>query len=176
MFFNIIPWIVTTLLIGVPFLLLSWSRKRFLWAAAISVSIVSLHFLSVYLPGRTLMVRANRGDAAAMYELARWTENHDEEIGEYFLWPVLPDVLGGYALLEKAADQDYLPAVYAIGVRLKYGEHVPRPPDWPRNKNGNYFPQPERGQALIDKAIRLGYRPLGDEKKFYWKEYRKRYG
>jgi hypothetical protein len=35
-----------------------------------------------------------------------------------------------YAWLEKAAAQDYPPAVWLVGVRLKYGLHVPRPPNW----------------------------------------------
>jgi hypothetical protein len=83
-------------------------------------------------------------------------------------------VLGGYAWLEKAAAVDYPPAVYAKGVRLKFGQHVPRPADWEEPPGGNVFPQPERGQALIDKAIRLGYQPTIDEDYFYWRQYRKR--
>ncbi|MCY2987147.1 MAG: hypothetical protein NTY19_04665 [Planctomycetota bacterium] len=118
------------------------------------------------------MWKANRGDPAAMYELARWTEKHDEEIGNLILWPFSPDVQGGYAWLEKAAAVDYPPAVYAVGVRLKYGDHVPRPPGW-KGPPGGHFPQPERGQVLIDKAIHLGYRPSIEEGYFYWHQYRK---
>jgi TPR repeat protein len=175
MYLNIIAWFVTLLLLGVPFLARLWGRKPFLRAAAVSVALLLFHFLWVFVPGWVLRVKAERGDPAAMYELARWTENHDEQFGSLVLWPVIPDVLGGYAWLEKAAAQEYPPAVYAVGVRLKYGEHVPRPPDWPSNQMGNYFPQPERGQALIDKALALGYQPTIDEKEFYRKQYRERY-
>jgi TPR repeat protein len=101
-----------------------------------------------------------------MYGLARWTENHNERIGEFILWPFEPDVLGGYAWLEKAAAKNYPPAVYAVGVRLKHGIHVPRPPGW-NGPAGNRFPQPQRGQALIDRALQLGYRPLVEEQQFY---------
>ena len=169
---SLLPVIIPALLIGIPLLLLMKGRKTFAWAAAVSLALVTLLFLSVYVPGWVLAAKARHGDAAAMYELARWTERHDEQIGEFILWPVSPDVLGGYAWLEKAATLDYPPAVYAVGVRLKYGEHVPRPPDW-SGPGGNVFAQPERGQALIDKAIRLGYRPTINEEFFYWQQYRK---
>lgn len=173
MYPNIFAWTLTPILIGTPFLFLSWGRKKFLLALAVSVSVVLSFFLSVYIPGWILMFRAGRGDAASMYELARWTENHDEQISAYILWPFHPDVMGGYAQLEHAAALDHPQAVYAIGVRLKYGEQVPRPADWPKNESGTYFPQPERGQELIDKAIRLGYQPTIDEKEFYRRQYRK---
>ncbi len=167
-----LPLIFPGFLIGVPLLFLAKGRNPFLRAATVSASILLLLFLWVYVPGWGLMWRANRGDPAAMYELARWTENHDELIGAFILWPVSPDVLGGYAWVEKAAARDYPPAVYAVGVRLKYGDHVPRPPDW-NGPAGNHFPQPERGQALIDKAITLGYQPSTKEEYFYWHQYRK---
>jgi hypothetical protein len=57
-------------------------------------------------------------------------------------------------------------------VRLKYGDHVPRPPDWD-GPGGNHFPQPQRGQLLIDKALRLGYQPTIKEEYFYWQQYRR---
>jgi TPR repeat protein len=60
----------------------------------------------------------------------------------------------GYAWLEKAANRNYPPAIYALGVRTKHGIHVPRPKDWD-GPVGNVFDQPLRGQALIDKAITL---------------------
>src|SRR5947209_2282821 len=151
--FNTLPWIVTVLLVGIPVLvLLVFSRKHCVRAWLLSAAFLLLVFLYVYVPGWILMVKANRGDAQAMFELARWTENHDEQIGAVILWPFTPDVLGGYEWLEKSASLDYPPAIYALGVRLKYGEHVPRPANWD-GAEGNYFPQPERGQAYIDRAI-----------------------
>ncbi len=86
-------------------------------------------------------------------------------------WPVTPEVLGGYAWLEKSAALNYPPAVYAVGVRLKYGDYVPRPEGW-TGAAGNHFPQPERGQKMIDQALQLGYVPRIEEQYFYWKEYR----
>src|SRR5437588_251958 len=85
--------------------------------------------------------RPHRGDPAAQYELARWTENHCERLGSIILWPCQPDVLSRFAWLEKAAAQDYPPAVYLVGVRLMHGEHIPKPPDW-TGPAGNHFPQP----------------------------------
>ncbi len=163
---SFLPVIFPALLIGVPLLFLVKGRRQFPRVTALSTSIVLLLLLSVYVPGWVLMFRASRGDPAAMYELARWTEKHDNVIGEYILWPMTPDVLGGYAWLERAANRDYPPATYALGVRIKYGIHVPRPPDW-NGPAGNVFDQPLRGQALIDKAIELGYRPTVDEEDFY---------
>lgn len=161
-----IPLLFPVLLICVPLLFLIKGRKPFLLAAAGSALIVLCLFLWVYIPGWILMCRWGFGDPAAMYELARWTENHHERIGEFILWPYPPDVLGGYAWLEKSAALEYPPAVYAVGVRLKYGIHVPEPLSW-TGAGGNVFEQPARGQALIDKAIRLGYRPTLEEKSFY---------
>ncbi len=169
---SFLPCIFPMLLVCVPLLFLAKGRKPFLRATSASASVLVLLFLWVYVPGWVLMVKADRGDAAAMYELARWTENHDEQVGAFVLWPVSPDVLGGYAWLEKAAALDYPPAVYAVGVRLKHGDHVPQPRDW-NGPAGNHFPQPARGQTLIDKALRLGYQPTIEEEYFYWQQYRK---
>lgn len=170
--FSYWPLIFSALLIGVPVLILAKGRRTSLYAAAVSVSILVLLFLCIYIPGWALIAGANRGNPAAMYELARWTERHDEQIGQFIPWPFSPDVLGGYAWLEKAAARDFPPAVYALGVRLKQGNHVPRPPDW-EGPGGNHFPQPERGQKLIDKAIELGYQPTIPEEYFYSQQYRK---
>ena len=167
-----IPFITWFLLISVPLYFFGRGRKAGIIASAVSVSIVLLLVLSVYVPGWVLMARANRGDPHAQYELARWTENHWEQINQYLLWPTDPDVLGGYAWLERAAAQDYPPAVWLVGVRLKYGIHVPQPPGW-KGAAGNVFPQPERGQEMIDRAIRLGFQPPADEEKYYWQVYRK---
>jgi TPR repeat protein len=162
-------------LIGIPLLvLLIRGGKPFLRAAAVSSTLFALLFFWFHVPGWVRMIPAHRGDPAAMYELARWMENHDEQMGQFVLWPFGPDVLGGYTWLERAAALDNPPAVYAVGVRIKYGEHVPRPSNWPSNQQGgNCFPQPERGQEMIDKALRLGYQPTIKEDWFYWQEYRK---
>jgi hypothetical protein len=168
---SLFPLIFPLLLIVVPLLFLLKSPKAFLVAAAISGGLLTALFLWVYVPGWILMARAN-GDPAAMYELARWTEKHDNQIGEFILWPLSPDQMGGYDWLRKAAALDSPPAVYAVGVRLKYGIGVPRPPGWD-GPEVNFFPQPKRGQALIDRAIGLGYQPVVDEESFYLKQYLK---
>lgn len=166
-----LPVVLPLLLVGIP-LLLAWKGRRpFLIAAGVSASLLLVIFLSVFVPSWILRIRAD-SDPAAMYELARWTENHDAKLGQLILWPVSPDVLGGYRCLEQAADKGYPPAVYAVGVRLKYGQFVPRPPNW-TGPGGNVFEQPEAGQKMIDKALQLGYKPRIDEEFFYWQEYRR---
>ncbi|MDX1968021.1 MAG: hypothetical protein SFV23_12675 [Planctomycetaceae bacterium] len=143
------------------------SRKAGLLVAGASIAAVLLIVLSAEVPGWALMLRARQDDPAAMYELARWTENRAEDLGEWLPYPGSPNVLGGYALLERAAEYDYPPALYAVGVRLKFGDFVPEPPNW-TGPGGNVFPQPERGQPLIDKALALGYQPSVEEIHFYW--------
>ena len=168
-----LPFITSILLLAIPLLCLASGRRAFLIAASISISLVALLILWVYVPGWLLMSRADRGDPAEQYELARWTENHSEQLGRVILWPGKPDVLGGFAWLEKAAAQDYPPAVYLVGVRLKHGTGVPRPSGWD-GPGGNHFPQPEKGQKMIDRALELGFRPpFGDEGSYYNHFYRK---
>ena len=171
-----LPVIIPFLLIIIPFLLcVSRGIRAAGIAACISVLLVAIFFLSVYVPGWLLMSKAGGGDPKALYRLAKWHENHSEEIQAFFLCPWCePDVLSGYACLEKAAEQDYPPALYAVGVRLKYGEFVPRPKLWD-GPEGNCFPQPSRGQTYIDRAIELGYKPVVEEKYFYYHVYRGMY-
>ena len=169
---SLLPIILPVLLVGVPLLFWSKGRSAFRGAAAASASLFAALVLYVYAPGWVLTLRANAGEAEAQYELGRWTENHCEQIGRFILWPCESDVLGGYAWLEKSAAQDYPPALYALGVRLKYGEHVPQPPGW-TGPGGNVFKQPERGQQYIDRALALGFRPSEEEQYYYWRVYRK---
>jgi hypothetical protein len=61
--------------------------------------------------------------------------------------------------------------LYALGVRLKHGIHVPRPANW-TGPSGNVFEQPDLGQSYIDKAFELGYKPKVDEESYYWQVYR----
>ncbi len=156
------------------FLIANASRgKKPFWKATVAcVVLVMLIVLAVYGPGWLLWARASNGDPASQYEYARWTENHSEQINAVLLWPAFPDVLGGYRWLQKSADQEYPPALFAIGVRLKYGIHVPQPADW-NGPGGNVFPQPDRGQHFIDRAHELGYKEPTDEESFYWQHYRR---
>lgn len=167
---NPLPLLTALLLLGVPaFFLLTCQRRRFGRSLLVGGAFVLVVFLWVSVPGWVLMVRAHFGNAPAAYELARWTEKRSEQLGTVLLWPGSSDVLGGFERLERAAAVDYPPAVYALGVRLKYGMHVPNP----SGAGGGRYPQPERGQELIDKALRLGYQPTIPEELFYWCEYRK---
>lgn len=168
---SLVPIVFPTMLLLVPLLCLAKGRQAFIRAGVVSARLLLAVFLYVYLPGWIYTIRAAAGDRAGMYELARWTESHDEQIGQFILWPIRPDVLGGYAILEKAADQGYPPAIYALGVRLKHGDFVPQPAYWD-GPAGNHFPQPERGQLLIDQALKSGYHPVIDEQQFYFGEYR----
>ena len=167
------PWpiLFPVLLIAVPLLYLPFGIQRFVRARNRSLIILACLFAWIYVPGAMYYCRAALGDSAGMYELARWTEQHDDRLGECILWPIEPDTLGGYAWLEKSASRSYPPAVYALGVRLKLGVFVPEPPGW-TGPAGNCFPQPERGQPLIDQAIGLGYQPTIPEEQFYFGVYR----
>lgn len=147
-------------------------KRAFAWALVIIVAIIAIVVLPFYVPGWRLMMQGSRDNGESMYQLARWHENHCERIGDVILWPCSSDVETGYRVLERSASAGYPPAIYALGIRLKYGEHVPQPPGW-TGPGGNVFPQPERGQKLIDRAFKAGYRPTTDEKLFYWQEFRK---
>ena len=169
------PVIVPLLLICIPiFVGLLRGKRAFFITACASFLFVAVFLLSIYVPGWLLMIKATRGDPKAQYQLAKWSENHCEKVQAMILWPCQPDVLTGYAWLEKSAEQDYPPALYAIGVRLKCGIHVPEPKNW-TGPAGNVFPQLERGQAYIDKALALGYKPVVKEEDFYWQVYRGMY-
>jgi hypothetical protein len=144
-------------------------KRAFLRAIAIVVTVTAVITLPFYIPGWWLMLRS---DGASLYRLARWHENHCEKVGALILWPCEPDVAAGFRALERSAAAGYRPAIYALGVRLKHGDHVPEPPGW-AGAAGNVFPQTERGQPLIDQALRAGYTPRVEEQLFYWQEFRK---
>jgi TPR repeat protein len=165
-----LPCVFPLLLVAIPLLCLLKGKKTFLLALAGSIVVLVLLLLPGYIRGRILTPKAESGDAASQYELARWHENHCQIIQDWFYWPCEPEVLTGYAWLEKSAQQDYPPAVYTLGIRFKYGQFVPRPPNW--TGSDGVFPQPERGQALIDRAIQLGYKPRTKEEWHYFSEYR----
>ena len=169
-----LPLLFLIFAIVFPLLMIGVFGKRGLGIGIGLPGVVVLAFyLKVYLPSWVLRVEANRGDPAALYRLARWTENHGDELRELLPSGGEPDVIGGFRLLEKAAAKDYPPAVWLVGVRLKYGMHVPQPPDW-KGPRGNVFPQPANGQKMIDRARKLGFKPPDEEETYYWTVYRKR--
>lgn len=147
-----------------------WRRfSKALVGIALAVGVILAPF---FVSGLILRIQAGAGSSKAQYRYARWLENTPDSLGAIMLWPFPPDVLGGYKWLEKSADGGYPPAIYAQGVRLKHGIHVPEPVGW-TGPGGNVFPQPEKGQKLIDKALELGFRtPYQPEGSFYWHVYR----
>jgi hypothetical protein len=103
-------------------LLIRWAirgKRAFVRAATIVVAIVAVVALPFYIPGWWPMVHISRVNGAALYQLARWHENHCQSVGALILWPCSPDVEAGYRVLERAAAAGYPPAIYALGVRLK---------------------------------------------------------
>jgi hypothetical protein len=170
---SFVPVLLPAALILIPAAFFIKSRPAGRNAGLMAVGILILILLRTFLPGGVLLVRATFGSLTAQYEFARWRENYSEELGDLILWPCEPDVLGGFASLTAAAEKGYAPAIYAVGVRLKHGDFVPRPENW-SGPGGNVFPQPELGQRYIDRAMRLGYRPKIAEEQFYWHEYRRR--
>jgi hypothetical protein len=170
---SLVPCITPLLLIGIPLLLLLRSGRAAKVGAICSVCALALLLLVIYVPGWRLHARAAGGDAAAQYRYAQWLENHSEQLGSVILWPSEPDVFGGYAWLEKAAAQDYPPAVWLVGVRLKQDMFVLEPPGSTK-PTSNASPRPDRGQAMIDRAVnQLGYKPPASEDTFYWQHYRR---
>ncbi len=146
--------------------------RRFLKAFVGTILIVGVIVAPFLIPGGILRIQAGAGNPKAQYRYARWLENTPESIGSVILWPFPPDVLGGYEWLEKSAEGGFPPALYVQGIRLKHGFHVPEPAGW-TGPGGNVFPQPEKGQALIDKALALGFQtPAVPEESYYWHVYR----
>jgi hypothetical protein len=164
------------LLVGVPLLLLiRRGRRAGLIGAVLSVSFLALFLLGVHAQGWWLHSDAEAGDWAAQYRYAQWLENHPGQINELIPWPVeKPDVYGGFTWLEKAAGNGYPPAVWLLGVRLKQDTFIPPPVVIQQKKS--ILTQSLRGQRMMEIAVnRLGYKPKGDEKTFYWERYRRGY-
>src|SRR6266446_5371750 len=78
-------------------------KRAFFHAVAIVLGITAVVALPFYIPGWWFMLRGTRGDGAALYQLARWHENHCDKVGALILWPCLPDVGAGYRALERSA-------------------------------------------------------------------------
>src|SRR5262245_1662377 len=169
-----IPCFTAIFFLLIPLIGVRKGRKGFLVGIVIDSIIVLVIALAFYIPGWVLYFKANAGDPVSQYEYARWTENHCGNLNAIIIWPCSPDLLGGFAWLEQAAAQDYPPAVYLVGLRLKYGDFVPKPAWWVGPENGNIFAQPKRGQDMIDRALKLGYKPRpGDERSYYARVFRR---
>ena len=168
-----LPCLKPLLLVGIPLLLLWLSRRAGIAGAVVSVLLVAGFLLSIYIPGWRLHARAAAGNASAQYRYAQWLENHSGAVQQVLPLPMEPDVCSGFAWLQKAAAQNYPPAVWLVGACLRYGIFVPEPADW-AGPGGNIFPQPSIGQPLIDRAVDdLGYSPPSDAWQFYYQSYLK---
>ena len=166
-----LPCITPLLLIGLPILLLFKSRRAAAIAAAISILILAAILLSIYVPGWRLHSQAVAGNPYAQYRYAQWTALHLYDLQEIIFYPCEHDDYADLPWLEKAAAQDYPPAVWLLGAKYKYGMGVPEPPNW-AGPGGNVFPQPDRGQPLIDHAVKdLGYTPPPDAWAYYYQHY-----
>jgi hypothetical protein len=162
---SFVPLVLPVIFVAVLVFGATRGTRAFLNTLGVVAGLAVLVIVPFYAPGWLLMRRAHAGDAAAMYELAHWHESHAGRVNEIIIWPFSSDVEAGYAELERSAAAGYTPAMYALGVRLKYGKGVPEPPGW-TGPAGNVFPQPERGQPLIDQAIKAGFKPSVPEKQF----------
>lgn len=167
------PLPILTWLILFAVIVISGFRGKRAFAATVGFSALSVAmiWLAISAPGFSLHRNAVTGDAAAQFEYARFVENKSGRINAIICWPTTSDVLGGYTWLLQSAKQNHPPALYALGVRLKHGIHVPRPANW-TGPSGNVFEQPDLGQSYIDKAFELGYKPKADEESYYWQVYR----
>jgi hypothetical protein len=170
---SFIPLLLPLLIAGVLIYGAKGGWRRFLKTLTGSALVVGLVLAPFFVPGLILKSKAEEGDAKAQYRFARWLENTPESIGSIILWPFAPEVLEGYAWLEKSANGGFLAAIYVQGVRLKHGIHVPKPTGW-TGPSGNVFPQPEIGRALIEKALSHGFKPSSadSEASYYWQVYR----
>lgn len=167
------PLPILTWLILLAVILVSGFRgmRAFTTAVGCSAFSVALIWLAISAPGISLHRKAVAGNAAAQFEYARFVENRSSRMNAIICWPTTPDVLGGYTWLLQSAKQNHPPALYALGVRLKHGIHVPKPANW-TGPSGNVFRQPHLGQSYIDKAFELGYKTRVDEESYYWQVYR----
>ena len=112
----------------------------------------------VYVYGLGCYVAIADKNPATMYRYSKWAESCNEWINKIVIWPFVDDDLAGYSWLERAAELNYPPALYCLGWRLKTGRCVPKPEGW-KGPSGNAFPQPEKGQPLIDRALQAGFVP-----------------
>ena len=168
-----LPVFITFILVIIPVCVLFTKQYKMVGQVLLVEGVVVWFILAViYIPGGILWFKAAvNNDAKAQYELSRWESTHIGKTNSIFLIYTNRETHNDFTWLEKSANNGYIPAIYALGVRYKYGEHVPEPENW-GGPGGNVFSQPEKGQPLIDKAIKLGYKPTISEEYFYYGEYR----
>lgn len=165
---DLTPVIILLILIVVPIALALKKDKKYVALIAVFFEglLVCSFLLYVYIPGWVLMHKANREDPNAQYELGRWYVNN------YIAYQLGADVDSSRYWVERAAKHKYPPALYSLGIMYKYGYFVPEPKGW-TGPGGNVFPQPKKGQLVIDEAISLGFKPPVREDEFYWHVFRK---
>lgn len=166
-----LPLILPAIFIIVLFVGMRKGKKPFLIVLISEAIVVIAISLPFWLPGLYYAFGAYNGNAKSQFELAKWYETHQEKIGSIYFYPFSPNEEKSFAWLKKSSDNGYLLAEYTLGVRLKMGYGVPRPDTW-SGSGGNVFPQPEKGQPLIDLAIKNGFKPTAPESDYYPKLFR----
>lgn len=174
---NYWPILITIALPVVPLVLLVCGARRKAWkAAVVSLVYIGLVFGSVFIPGWYLLSRAKAGDPRYQFRAARWCETYVEVLQNFVLWWASSDVEGGLAWLEKAAKQNYPPAVYALGVHLEYGPVNPEYStmtisleEWKQRRQ-------VRSMELISRAIELGYVRTTKDEFYYQLVFRRWFG
>ncbi len=132
-------------------LLIAWGWRVGGGLLALEILAVTVAFLIIHVPKWKLEHRAQKGDPTAQFELSRWYaakgfHNYDStQWAPCFHWLAL------------SAGQDYPPALYSLGIIYKYGNFASSPSgqlEVPAKQR-----QLAKGQALIDKALVLGFKP-----------------
>lgn len=151
---NFAPVILLFLAIVIPLSLALLKRFRAsIGVVVLEIVLLVVYLLSIYMPGWRLEGLAERGDPVAQFQYSRWCRSVT------IAGQQLIDVSASLNWLERSADQGYPPAIYTLGVKYKYGEEFPG--------HSGLFPQPDKGQPLIDKALALGFTPPIAEDLYY---------
>ena len=106
--------------------------------------------------------KARAGDAKAMYDLGRLIECRSEYLAIWYPYPSPPDMSSGLVYLQRSAEAEYPPALYAFGVRLKDDFYI---------SNAGY--SKSDGPMFIDKAIAKGFVTVTPEAEYFIKVYRR---
>jgi hypothetical protein len=149
---------------------LAKGKRAFVAATITSFTVALILLLRAYATGRALMrTPGRRGGPGRAGALAREPRRGGPGVAPLTLRALTR--LTDHAWLEKTARQDYPAAVYPLGVRLNYDEHVRQPEGW-TGPGSHRFPRPERGRRLSDRARGLVCRPQTEEALHYRNVYR----
>jgi hypothetical protein len=156
------PLIILVLLIITSIFLLFLKKWKIATVLVIAEAlIVGIFTYNCLHPPANLLKPAEAGDPKAEFELSRWyTARRCFGQGE-------GDFDASWKWLHKSADANYPPALYTTGVLWKMGYFLPIPPQAEHVWLSTPHPDPIKGEALIDEALRLGFIPPSEEKFYY---------